>query len=588
MATDTILLSICIPTFNRSSVLRETLDSITSQDVFTETGEVELIVSDNASTDDTPLVVAEFAQRFPGRVVFHRQPVNVWTANFHQALSLGRGQYLKLHNDTLLVREGALGPLLDVIRQLVISRPVMFMTNGNRLKAGNNLLEHCNTLDEFIQQASFFSTWMGGFGLWREDLALAKGFLNDTNHLVQTEIVCKQISEGRPAVVFFGNYYLSKQDFRGTYNWAEVFGKNYLAVLKKHVTEGQLSVATFEQAKQEVLLRHILPTYFNTKNALTKTGFFENLIDYRDDAYFYQAIADKLPLLWRLSNPHNRIELRSVSSPALLARVSVGKRSRGALVVSGPSEGSSSLEIGHCVSIGEGVTFIVGETPPPGSTFSNYWSAASATALGSIKVADDVWIGSGSVLHSGITVGQGAIIAAGSVVIGDVPPYSQVSGNPAQLVAYRFEQAVIDKLRTVDFSTLTDKVIATAGTALLAPINGENVDAFLHLLEAAGMPSVPVSPASTPEPQPVPRVPAVLILDGEGEVGKVEESLSALAEGPCAALPVIVLTTQGGDLPEWTDSLRYVQTSAHEFAEAIAQLRALPDFEWVSIVEAGQ
>lgn len=588
MMPNDILLSICIPTFNRGAALRETLESIVSQDAFRNGNQVEVVVSDNASTDDTAEVCAEFARRFPGKVIVQRQERNIWTANFHQAMSLGRGQYLKLHNDTLLIREGALAPLLDVIGQLVRARPVMFMTNGNRVKEGSNLLEECRTLDDFIQNVSFFATWMGGFGLWREDLGLAAAFDSDTNHLVQTELVCRQVAQGRPAVVFFGNYFISKQDFRGTYNWTEVFGKNYLGVLKKFVASGQLSPATYAQAKQEVLFRHILPTYFNPKNAYAKTLFFTNLVDYRDDEYFYQAIADRLPQLWRLNNGHNQVELGSVSSPHLLSRVWARFGSRGLLHVMGPRQSLATLDIGLFSTIGEDVRFIVGEVPPPGNTFANRWTQDQPTRAGSIVVGADAWIGSGAQILSGVTIGQGAIVAAGSVVTEDVPPYSRVSGNPACLVSYRFTPDVIEKLIGFDFLTLMPQVTKRLGTALLAPLDESNVDAFLHLLAVASASEDRPAPATVASPTTESPVPAVLILDSAGEAAQVEASLAECAQGRERDLPAIILTTQTGVLPEWTDSLRYVQSSADEFAATAAQLRALPDFEWVKVVELGR
>jgi acetyltransferase-like isoleucine patch superfamily enzyme len=57
-----------------------------------------------------------------------------------------------------------------------------------------------------------------------------------------------------------------------------------------------------------------------------------------------------------------------------------------------------------------------------------------------IAVGDDVWIGYGAILLSGIVVGRGAVIAAGSVVTSDVEPYAIVTGNPAQPVGVRFTQ----------------------------------------------------------------------------------------------------------------------------------------------------
>jgi acetyltransferase-like isoleucine patch superfamily enzyme len=53
-------------------------------------------------------------------------------------------------------------------------------------------------------------------------------------------------------------------------------------------------------------------------------------------------------------------------------------------------------------------------------------------------IEDDVWVGYGAIVLSGVRIGRGAIIAAGSVVTRDVEPYSIVAGNPARSVGSRF------------------------------------------------------------------------------------------------------------------------------------------------------
>jgi acetyltransferase-like isoleucine patch superfamily enzyme len=57
----------------------------------------------------------------------------------------------------------------------------------------------------------------------------------------------------------------------------------------------------------------------------------------------------------------------------------------------------------------------------------------------SIDIGDDVWVGFGAVVLSGITIGTGAIIAAGAVVIHDVEPFSIVGGAPARKIGMRFD-----------------------------------------------------------------------------------------------------------------------------------------------------
>ena len=57
-----------------------------------------------------------------------------------------------------------------------------------------------------------------------------------------------------------------------------------------------------------------------------------------------------------------------------------------------------------------------------------------------IRVEDDVWIGFGATVLSGITINRGAVVSAGSVVTQDVPSYAIVAGNPARVVAERFDE----------------------------------------------------------------------------------------------------------------------------------------------------
>ncbi|NCO72197.1 MULTISPECIES: hypothetical protein [Shewanella] len=64
-----------------------------------------------------------------------------------------------------------------------------------------------------------------------------------------------------------------------------------------------------------------------------------------------------------------------------------------------------------------------------------------------IVIEDDVWIGYGSTILGGVRIGEGSIVAANSLVINDVPPYSIVAGNPAKIIKERFSLDEILKHR---------------------------------------------------------------------------------------------------------------------------------------------
>lgn len=70
---------------------------------------------------------------------------------------------------------------------------------------------------------------------------------------------------------------------------------------------------------------------------------------------------------------------------------------------------------------------------------------------GNITVGNDVWIGYEAVVLAGVTIGDGAIIGARSLVVKDVPPYAIVGGMPAKLIRKRFSDDVISELTSLQW-----------------------------------------------------------------------------------------------------------------------------------------
>lgn len=70
---------------------------------------------------------------------------------------------------------------------------------------------------------------------------------------------------------------------------------------------------------------------------------------------------------------------------------------------------------------------------------------------GDIIIEDDVWIGGNSVVLSGVKIGRGSVIGAGSVVTKNVPKYSIVVGNPSKVIKRRFSEKQIEKLEKIQW-----------------------------------------------------------------------------------------------------------------------------------------
>lgn len=79
---------------------------------------------------------------------------------------------------------------------------------------------------------------------------------------------------------------------------------------------------------------------------------------------------------------------------------------------------------------------------------------------GIIKIGNDVWIGDSARILSGVTIGDGAVVAAGAVVTKDVPPYAIVGGVPAAVKKYRFSEKVIHELLDLQWWNKTQEWIA--------------------------------------------------------------------------------------------------------------------------------
>ncbi|HTL89947.1 MAG TPA: CatB-related O-acetyltransferase [Leptolyngbya sp.] len=121
--------------------------------------------------------------------------------------------------------------------------------------------------------------------------------------------------------------------------------------------------------------------------------------------------------------------------------------------------GNDLLIIGKFCAIATGAKFIMNGanhklnaiSTYPFPIFANGWESEMEQLLnlpsrGDTIIGNDVWIGYEAVIMPGVKVSDGAIIAAKSVVVKDVPPYTIVGGNPAAVIRQRFSPAEIAKL----------------------------------------------------------------------------------------------------------------------------------------------
>lgn len=91
--------------------------------------------------------------------------------------------------------------------------------------------------------------------------------------------------------------------------------------------------------------------------------------------------------------------------------------------------------------------------------FHKEWVKPIKGVAKTTRIGNDVWIGARCIVMDGVTIGNGAIVAAGSVVTKDVPPFAVVGGAPAKFIKFRFSQEVIDRLEEIKWWDLPDEEI---------------------------------------------------------------------------------------------------------------------------------
>lgn len=140
----------------------------------------------------------------------------------------------------------------------------------------------------------------------------------------------------------------------------------------------------------------------------------------------------------------------------------------------------AKLSVGRFTSIGQDVVVVLGNhrtdtvTTYPFKSLRRFWHTAAGTAddhssKGDVDIGSDVWIGQGVTILSGVRVGDGAVLAAQSVVTKDVPPYAVVAGNPARVIRLRFDDATVSQLLKIRWWDWSEDEIDAAMPLLTSP-----------------------------------------------------------------------------------------------------------------------
>lgn len=152
----------------------------------------------------------------------------------------------------------------------------------------------------------------------------------------------------------------------------------------------------------------------------------------------------------------------------------------------------TTLFIGRYCSLAMAITFILGgnhrhdwaTTFPFGHKYQEHLGGEGIVghpvSKGDIVIGNDVWIAHGAKIMSGVTIGDGAVIATNSLIIKDVAPYEIVGGNPQRHISYRFEPEIIELLLELRWWGLPTEHVKVIAYELSQPPTVEKLKALIE------------------------------------------------------------------------------------------------------------
>ena len=258
-------------------VLDKSLESITEQEIFKSTQNIEIVVCDNFSSDDTENICQKYLAKYPGKFFYYKNTTNIGDKNFEKSLSFGTGEFLKLSNDTLLYKQNSLQQIVNLIKKNKEKKPLLFFLNNKRPTP--SIIYETSSPEDFLSRVSIWVTWIGGFGIWKTDFDNLIDFNRraDTN-LTQVDVIFRLLSQENKKAIIDNNRLFKVQKLpvnqklpiKGGYNFFNIFVSNYFYILDSF----QFNADVIKTEKKRMLLKHVV--VFDAKSYFANSFAFEN------------------------------------------------------------------------------------------------------------------------------------------------------------------------------------------------------------------------------------------------------------------------------------------------------------------------
>lgn len=255
--SNTLILSLCIPTNGVTEWVFPVLESIFAQNASLD--KFEVIITDNGNN-------TEFENKMLKYALVHKNLIYKKTTAFQflnqiEAFKLARGKFIRFINHRMKMLPGTLQALLDFVIKNEKAKPDIFFSNGALKKI--DTVCNCSTFEEYVLNLSYYSSWSAGLGIWKSDfdkivdlseydaefphIEILFANRDKKQYIIDNSVVLEEIPVGT----------ISK----GKYNLFYAFAVKYPTLLLNLVHDRSISAETFLKLKKD-LKEFILDLYY--------------------------------------------------------------------------------------------------------------------------------------------------------------------------------------------------------------------------------------------------------------------------------------------------------------------------------------
>lgn len=237
------IVSLCMPTNGVVEWVFPVLESIYTQEC--DDGEFEVVITDNGNNKEFKEKIKVYSQKYTNLHYFETNALPF--INEIESYKRAKGKMIKFVNHRTLLVEGALQRLIDLTKNNITEKPIMYFSNGV-LPKRKDIFKY-DRFDQFVKNLSYWSSWSTGMAIWKEDFDKLPEDVSNFNELFpHTNVLFAEKNREKYIIdntVIFDEMAQGKKP-KGSYDLFYAFGVEYPSIILDLYRSQSITVDTFK------------------------------------------------------------------------------------------------------------------------------------------------------------------------------------------------------------------------------------------------------------------------------------------------------------------------------------------------------